>query len=467
MTKKESIVKGFTIYLLGNLGSKFSGLLLLPFYTYYLTKAQYGYFEIVNAAVMMLLPLIAFQMYEGTIRYLLDSDEGKSRSQVIASSFFPLLLNALIFSAIYLIVVQFLEFPHKYYILLFFLAVFFNFYLQRTARGLQYQTAFALSGFISGLLIAGFSYLALVHLRMREEGIILAYAIGNGGSALFLIQRTKFFSLLSKAAFSMKLTKEIIKYSYPLLFDAVCWWVMNLSDRLLLGELRDAGEVGIYSVANRFAAILVFVNSVFYLVWQEFAILKSREKEKEKEYADVFNTFAGLQFSAIIFLLPFSKAMILLFIDTEFQEAYLYLPYLLGGALFSGFAAFYGLRYQTAKKTLGALYTSFAGAVLNIVLNIIFIPMYGILAAAVTTVISFFVMWLLRLTGKDGFINLRDVSFVKMAFYLALFVIVALIVDSADEMTLYGMLVVTLFLFFSINKRVIINILNYVASLRK
>lgn len=88
--------------------------------------------------------------------------------------------------------------------------------------------------------------------------------------------------------------------------------------------------------------------------------------------------------------------------------------------MFSSFSSFVDVNYIAMKKTVGSVTTTAIGCFINIVLNFIFIPRYGIYAAASTTLIAFAVTWFLRLKNTKGFVNLQ-------VNYLKLIVVVGLI----------------------------------------
>ncbi|MDZ7766678.1 MAG: oligosaccharide flippase family protein [Melioribacteraceae bacterium] len=388
--------KGLTLYFLGNFSSKVISLLLLPLFTFYLTQEEYGLFDILNTIVLFMVPVIGAQIFEGVIRYLLDTNDLSEKSKIISSSFYFLLINIIIVNVILLAVKSVVDVPFAGWLLLYFNFYMLNFYLQRIARGLQLQKVFALSGLLNTIVIAVISVVLLTLYDYKTDGLLIAYAGGAAASFIYLLKSIGLLKYLSLKFFNKTLLKKLLIYSLPLLFDAIIWWTMNLSDRLLLGYFQGTEEVGIYAVSNRFAALLTFLNHIFYLVWQEFAIIRAGEEGNKEDFAKILLQYLRIQFTGVILMMPAVKLFIEYFVDASFHSAYLYVPVLLVSAMFSSFAAFYGLFYQVEKNTKGALYTSLISGIINIVLNIIFIPIYGIWAAAVSTLISFALLWSIR-----------------------------------------------------------------------
>jgi len=406
---KEYFKKGLLLYFFGNLSSKIITLLLLPLFTFYLTQEEYGLFDILNTVVMFFVPIVGVQLFEGIIRFLLDTDKIERQKEVVTTSAYFLAVNLIFLNIFFSGISKFVEIPHATWVILYFNFHFVNFYLQRIARGLQFQKQFALSGVLNTVGIAAVSFILLVQFDFKTEGLLIAYFAGSFISTIYLLFSVKIFRFIEISSYKKDLLKKLIFYSLPLLFDAVLWWTMNLSDRLILGYLSGTGDVGIYSVSNKFAAMLTFINHIFYLVWQEYAIIRSREKGQEEEFKKIFLQYLKIQFTGVLLLMPVSKLAIELFIDPKFAASYLYVPPLLIGAMFSAFAAFYGLFYQIDKNTKGALYTSLLSGIINVVANFLLIPIYGIWAASVSTLFAFLVLWVIRIFILKKYISINSI----------------------------------------------------------
>lgn len=455
---REYFKKGLLLYFFGNLSSKIITLLLLPLFTFYLSQEQYGLFDILNTVVMFFVPIVGVQLFEGIIRFLLDTDKIEKQKEVVTTSTYFLAVNLIFLNIFFSAISKFVVIPHATWVILYFNFYFINFYLQRIARGLQLQKPFALSGVFNTLTIAVFSLVLLIQFDLKTEGLLIAYFAGSFISTVYLLFSTKIFRFVETTSFSKNLLKQLIVYSLPLLFDAVLWWTMNLSDRLILGYLNGTGDVGIYSVANKFAAMLTFINHVFYLVWQEYAIIRSREEGKKEEFKKIFLRYLKIQFSGVLLLMPVSKLAIELFINPKFVTSYLYVPPLLIGAMLSAFAAFYGLFYQIDKNTKGALYTSLISGVINVAANFILIPIYGIWAAAISTLFSFLVLWIIRIFVLKKYISIATV-FTPQFFIALLFLLGGLgLYYSPGYIYQVINLILAASLFLYLNKNLIMNI---------
>ena len=120
------------------------------------------------------------------------------------------------------------------------------------------------------------------------------------------------------------------------------------------------------------------------------------------------------------FILTFIRPTVKLLISTEFSDSWRYVPFLLLAAVFSSFSSFLGTNYIAMKETKGASKTSVIGATLNMILNLILVPIMGLNGAAFATALSFAVMWIMRIFDTKKFVIIK----IHMkTFILTLFVI--------------------------------------------
>src|SRR4051812_6767695 len=94
MSQSRRLVESTIIYTIGNLGSKILAFLLIPLYTYYLTKAQLGYFDLVVVTVTLFVPFVTLQLSDSIYRWLLEGESDHDlHSRVITNSLFAVTVN--------------------------------------------------------------------------------------------------------------------------------------------------------------------------------------------------------------------------------------------------------------------------------------------------------------------------------------------------------------------------------------
>ena len=132
---------------------------------------------------------------------------------------------------------------------------------------------------------------------------------------------------------------------------------------------------------------------IFYSSWQISAVREGEKKEYKYFYTTVFKVIELILTITIIMLLFFLQCFYERIIGKEYIEALKYISVLIFGTLYSSFSSFMGVNYIVFKKTKNAFYTGIFIAILNIILNMILIPTYGILGACLSNFLSYFLFF--------------------------------------------------------------------------
>lgn len=426
MNRNFVLIKNTIIFAIGNFGSKFLGLFLLPIYTSYLSNSNYGYFDLIMTTLTLFLPIVSFQIFDGVYRYLLDTQKTKQIRQLISNSLFIIFFNLILFNLIFILISFYIDIVHGYLIQVLFTVSTLLELFKQIARGLKKNVIYSMAGIILTVIIGLFSIIFLKFYNLGIEGLLLANTIGTSLAMLFIIFKLNIFQYISFNLSELKksIIYKLIMYSIPLIPNLISWWIMNLSDRYMLIHFMGLDANGIYAVANKFASILLMGFTVFNLAWQESAISEFNSKDRNHFYSSIFNKLVRFIFSILFILLAFSKSVLKIMVNQNFFNAWMYLPFLYIAIIFSAFSSFYGTGFQSSKETKGALYSSLVGSVLNIIINLILIPRVGIQGAAISTMISFFAMWIIRVfqTKKYFEIEVNKSQFGILCLTLAIFV---------------------------------------------
>lgn len=428
---KSNLFQNTLIYTIGNLLSKIIGFLMLPVYTNYLTTSQFGRFDLLITAVTLMLPIVTLQISDAAYRYLVDEEDEREKEKVITNAFFGLLINVVVgFSVVMLILILTYQITYtKLELICFFLLAFSNLlfvFLQQVIRGLKSNKEFALSGIINALLLALLSILFLVFMDLEYIGLLIANILAYFMAVAYILFKINIFNYVKFKLFNARLYKILILYSIPLIPNLISWWAINFSDRILISYYLGVDQNGIYAIANRFSTILFFMTTVFNLAWQESAILSFKDSNKDKYYTLVFSKYLRFLFTTILILISGIGIAVPLILNESYQEAQYIVPFLFYGVVFSAFSSFYGTGFQSSKNTNEAVVSSLAAGIINIGLNILLLPRIGVLAAGISTLIAFFIMWLIRVYQTKKYfnikINIKD--FISLILINILFVLV-------------------------------------------
>lgn len=214
-----------------------------------------------------------------------------------------------------------------------------------------------------------------------------AITIGIGLVIAYYINREE----KSKWKFDIKYAKSILSQSWYLILSSMMVTLYMQIDRVMLGAMMPTTEeVGIYSAATQVASMWYFVPMAIITSFKP--VIMSKKKTDEQSYIRsvqlLYTIVAWLGIAFGVFILIFSKSIINILYGPEYQKA----ANILTISIWAGTFAMLGSARSVWSVTEGlqrynVLYTT-VGAIINIVLNYLLIPIIGGYGAAVATLIS-------------------------------------------------------------------------------
>ena len=273
---------------------------------------------------------------------------------------------------------------------------------------------------ISMVLLNSALGIAFVWIASKDEAIaracsiVLVQAIFGG---IFYI----YFWKRGKQIFSTKGWKHALDVQLPLLPHSLSLTVLSSTDRIMIKNMVSAAKAGIYSVAYSAGYVVnVLKNSIVDALrpWLY-------QKIKEKEYAAIKKTvnvvMVLVTFVSIIFT-AFAPEIIFVMAPSQYHEAVYVIPPVAASSYFTflyNVFSVVGMYYEKTKKIMIA---SVSGALLNLGLNFVCIPLFGYIAAAYTTLVcyiffSFAHYLIMRSICKK---NLGEIELYDMRFIVAL-----------------------------------------------
>lgn len=278
-------------------------------------------------------------------------------------------------------------------------------------------------------------FLALLFLQKGWgiKGVIIAYITSClVGTLLSTYYTIKTFSNWHKEIIPVFQFKKIISFAFPSLLIGFLSTLMIRIDILSLGYLSSAKEVGIYNIATKIAYIITLIflsfNSIFSPIISELY-----SKNEHAKLNDLFKVQSRWIFTVslpIALLLILFAAPILNLIGQEFAEGYLCLTVLSTAMILISFMASVEIMLVYSGKVYLNLLNSISACILNVILNFLLIPRFGMLGAAISTGISLAGINLVRLAQVVKSLRLNPLSkkmskpfFSAMAAFLFTFVL--------------------------------------------
>ena len=408
MNKKKQLAKNTIIIFFGKVCTQLISFFLLPLYTAYLATSEYGLVDLIQTYVTLLVPIITLELEMSIFRYLIDSrSSDKDTKKLISNNFYVLGISLSVFSILYIIVTCFVTIPFRWIILIDIIVCVLSGNFLQVARGFGKTVDFSISCILTGLTTVVSNIFLICFMGMQAEGMIISMALANFICSLYLFIRLKLNSKIDFKLVDHKLLKDMFKYSIPLIPNGISWWVVNVSDRSIIAWILGSGANGLYAISNKFPTIISSLTGVFNLSWSESAALHINSKDRDEFFSDIFNTIMKLFIALGVGMIACMPFVFPILINSKYNDAYNYIPYLVLGSVFNVAICLYSQVYLAKKLSKQVASTAIMGAIINVLINIIFIKRIGLYAAAISTAISYFVMMLYRHIDLKKYVNIK------------------------------------------------------------
>lgn len=395
------------------------------FFSRWLTKEEYGQFDLYYSYIMILLPIISLATQEAVFRYTIDEKNVEKRRENITNG---LLIPIINFAVAFLVSV--ILFRNSIFLLTCFLlylsAEVMTLYLRGYLRGIGrldiYSYVMVFSTVIMIICVTIFVYI----FQYGEEGMLIGYAIGTWSGNIAMIVWGKWFSMLSWTTVSWQKIKELISYSIPLVPNDISWWIMNASDRQIINIFFGDGANGIYAIAHKVPALCSVIFNMFSLSWQQEVISRIDSDDCVTYINNTFNKFIVVLMTVCALLLSSNFLFAFYFFDAKYFEAIQYSPILIMAALIMAISQFLGGIQIALKQSKKNGITTLVGALCNIVVHIVLIKFIGLFAAAISTLIGNIIVVISRQYLLKDFYVIK----IKKGTWVSIFIFIYFLIGS-------------------------------------
>jgi O-antigen/teichoic acid export membrane protein len=395
LDRLKELLRHSAIYGLGSIVARVLGVLLLPLYTRYLSPSDYGLIETLVALSAVLTALVAQAMKSAFFRFYFDSAEPERRLLVVRTAFWY------VFAASTAVLVAGIALAQPISWLLFHtrehdglvIAAFVGLwaamnYEQMTSlfRVEQRSSAYVAATLTNVAITIAATVLLVVVFDKGPLGVL----VGNLTGTLVVYMALLAYNRRALGLqFDRSLYREMNRFGLPLVPSAVALWLTNFSDRFFLVKLADAHEVGLYSIGVRIASAIVLLLTAFRLAWPAFAYSIEDDREAKRTYSFVL-TYVVYVCCWLALALGLLAPWILRLIATEpfYPAQNVVAPLAFGVAAFGAYVVVQ-IGTGRARQTRSNWLVTGAAAALDVALNLVLIPPYGRMGAAVAMVSAY------------------------------------------------------------------------------
>lgn len=399
----KSTVKGLfkhsAIYTMGWIGSSAASIILLPVYTRYLTKSDYGILEILAYLneVLSLIMLAGFNY--GLSKFYMDAESDEARKNVISSGVMSIIVIGLAgcilaFQANEMIAGVLLgDRDYSRYIKLDIAILYMEMVYTISATYLLVaKKSKAFVGFNLLRLALGIAanLYCLIVLDMGAYGMLVGQLVSNAIAGCIVAANTLRNNGLR---INMAILRRMFVFSLPIVPAWLAAGLMHNADRFLIRYFCSLEEVGLYSLGYKFSFMLnALLLSSFTRIWSGAAMYEIAKKDDAQyQYAKITTYFMAVFVFAQYALSLYSSAIVRVFADQKFYEAHRIIPIVSLGLCFHAFYAFFTVGAYIKSKTWLLNFSYFPAAIINIGLNILLLKRYGYMAAAWVTLATYMI----------------------------------------------------------------------------
>lgn len=394
MSENKRLLVNTGLIAIGNFGAKMISFLLLPLYTSILSTVEYGQYDYVVAISAFLLPIITLSMHESMFRFVIDSGtEGREYKKIISNTVIIILLGIVISFLGLFIIGKLISFNDWIYVWLYVSATALYTFSNNLLRGSGRMKEYAVISSCKNIVQLICNILCIAVLYLGFEGLLISLCVSELLAFIIVSVRVKLNKQIEVKLISVKLIKTMLKYSLPLIPNSLSAQVINLSDRLVITSVLGTSANGIYTVSYKFPNIVETVYHFFYVAWSESAsrVFNDGKEKAIQYYQNLFKVLDEFLFSGILIMISIMSIMFRLLIRGDYLEGFVYIPILMFGMYFDSIGKFFTGVFTALKRTRVIATTTMIAAVINIILNVIFIPKYGLYAAAFSSMFAHFV----------------------------------------------------------------------------
>jgi O-antigen/teichoic acid export membrane protein len=385
------------VYGLGGVVSRVLAVFLLPLYTRYLDREDLGAVGLVVALSAVLVTILRLGISSAFFRYYFDSKDPAHRLLVVRTSFWFTMASATAGLAAGVLlaepVADLLGLDDASLVRAGFVGIWAQMnYEQLTAlfRAEERSTAFVAASLANVAITIGATVLLVVVWEQGALGVIVGNFTGTLAVYLALIAVHRAQLGLQ---FSRPLLREMNRFGIPLVPAALGLIAVNFSDRFFLVHLADLEEVGLYEIGVRIASAMVLLLTAFRMAWPAFAYSIEDDGEAKRTYAFVLTYLVVVASWLALALGLLAPWLVRLLTTPEFHEgSRVVAPLAFGGMAYAAYIVM-AIGVGRAKRTQFNWAITGLAAVVNVVLNLILIPPYGMMGAAVATVAAYGTMF--------------------------------------------------------------------------
>ena len=398
-TRGKKLASNILLYALTMILPKVFSFLLVPVYTACLTTDEYGISDLIINTSALILPIFSLSINNAVLLFTMENKSDVRPYQIgirhwyVSSGILMVCLIAA--GAVFRI-----ETPYLFFIFLIYSATILSEVLLAYIKSQEKMRLIGIATVGGSFLAIISNILTIVVFHLGAYGFLISTVVG------YIFQIAVFYLDIRKAHLFRKKTsdgkreicRDMYRYSTPLIFSSLSWWIYSASDRYFITGMISRSENGIYSVAYKIPNMLQMVEAVFSRAWF-FSIFDLYKTDEGRHYIEkIYDLYHFLMCFCGALLIAADIILAKILYSNEFYTAWRYVPPLLISIIFTALSSFLSSFLMVYRRSDITAKVSVATAIINSILNYVLIRYTGTaMGAAVATAVTAALNWAISL----------------------------------------------------------------------
>lgn len=396
MNKLKLFIENFLVYGLGGIISKIIPLIMVPIVTRLMPSTDYyGISDLSNTVVQFGSAIAVMGMYDAMYRMFFEKDDEEYKKRICSTAMMFTFCTSVFVFVLLLIFkeqVAYYFFSNEKYAYVVYLSAIAtlvgatNSIISAPTRMQNKRKIFLITNTISPLISYGIS---IPMLMAEYYTIALPLAAVISGLTMELT-----FGFLNREWFDPRkfdfvLLKKLLVIAVPLLPNFLIYWVFNSCDKVMITNMIGIGAAGVYSVGSKLGHCSQLIYTAFAGGWQYFAFSTMKEKNQVETNSRIYEYLGVISFIATAGIAAISYIFYKTVFSEQYLSGYIIAPYLFISPLIQMLYQIGNNQFLVIKKTWPGMFILSSGAIVNVLLNLVLIPMLGIEGAAIATMCGY------------------------------------------------------------------------------
>ena len=457
MSDIKKLFKQSSYYFIGHVLIMLAGFISLPILTRILSVSEYGAFGLVTATVFILVAISKFGAQYSAVRYY--NEYKKKGEKELVKYYTTFFIQSLLFIctilSIFLIINRLFPMVLKsqlknllYFIVILCITRSLIIRLKNFIRVEQRTKLFSFIGIIHQYGGLGMGLFFVFYFSKTLPSFLSGQILVD-----ILIMTVLVFILFYKKRvnlkkFSIPLLKKSLSYGFPLLLLELSSLFFKFIDRYLIQFKLGSEALGLYTVGANLSqyiqdVIFLPISLAIFPLYME--IWTNKEKEAVVKFLSKTTNYLLILCIPIVFgFSVLSKEIVIILASDKFAASAKIIPFIITGAMIWGFYHIFAAGLYIYKKTKILAFVIFLTCCLNIILNLLLIPILGILGSAISILISYIVMTFVVIKISFKYVKI-EINLFDIGGYIIASIIMSLIIYNIKiDNTLYSLLLKTL-----------------------